>query len=110
MYLWDNSDFKDKSSCAEICSGVDRNRNPVFFRQFLSRGDDESLGGARQPDMNVGLPPMAVPFEFVGEQRDMLDNLMMLGWKTSLNKNPNALNHQLFWPCVIYALLKSEIK
>jgi len=29
--------------------------------------------------MNVGLPPMAVPFEFVGEQRDMLDNLMMLG-------------------------------
>jgi hypothetical protein len=51
----------------------------MLFREFLSRGDEESLGGARQPDMNVGLPPMAVPFEFVGEQRDMLDNLMMLG-------------------------------
>lgn len=43
------------------------------------RGDDESLAQINQPQMNVGVPPMAIPYEMVGEQRAQLENLMMLG-------------------------------
>ncbi|CAG5096707.1 Oidioi.mRNA.OKI2018_I69.XSR.g14743.t1.cds [Oikopleura dioica] len=73
------NNFMDKTTCAETCSSIDRSRNPSDFRDFLLRGDDESLAQINQPQMNVGVPPMAIPYEMVGEQRAQLENLMMLG-------------------------------